>query len=77
MAGKGKQADKRPPSTTEAKQDEEEEEEFDLVAFQASLDQSVNEAKLLVDSWIPQGYGSTSNTADSVQSLKDRARPPR
>jgi len=60
--------------------------EFDPQAFQASLDESVNAARELVNSWIPQDFGGGSNSANgfggpsgssSVQSLKDKARPPR
>ncbi|GAA5874645.1 hypothetical protein JCM16303_002936 [Sporobolomyces ruberrimus] len=68
-----KRADMRSPSP-------EQDEEFDPVAFQASLDESVNAARQLVDSWIPQDFGGgsrASNASLSVQSLKDRARPPR
>ena len=73
MVNKGKQADKRSPSPTDQVQDE----EFDLVAFQASLDQSVNAAKQLVNSWIPEEFGSGSVSSSSVQSLREKARPPR
>jgi len=61
--------------------------EFDPQAFQASLDQSVNAARELVSSWIPQDFGGGSSNANgfaggasgssSVQTLKDKARPPR
>ncbi|GAA5893594.1 uncharacterized protein JCM6883_003573 [Sporobolomyces salmoneus] len=73
MAKKTKQVD--PPRAEP--EESEEEEEFDLVAFQASLDQSVSAAKSLVDSWIPQDYEAGGTRTTSVQTLKDRARPPR
>ncbi|GAA5990811.1 hypothetical protein JCM5350_005123, partial [Sporobolomyces pararoseus] len=73
MGNKGKQAEKLSPPPT----DEDQDEEFDLVAFQASLDQSVNAAKQLVNSWIPEEFGSGSVSSSSVQSLREKARPPR
>uniref|UniRef100_A0A0K3CSP8 BY PROTMAP: gi/342321161/gb/EGU13096.1/ Proteophosphoglycan 5 [Rhodotorula glutinis ATCC 204091] n=1 Tax=Rhodotorula toruloides TaxID=5286 RepID=A0A0K3CSP8_RHOTO len=58
--------------------------DFDPVAFQASLDDAVNETRALVDSWLPKDLGpewtsafAAKKGADGLQSLKDRARPPR
>ncbi|KAJ8294088.1 hypothetical protein OF846_002663 [Rhodotorula toruloides] len=58
--------------------------DFDPVAFQASLDDAVNETRALVDSWLPKDLGPEWTSAfaakkgsDGLQSLKDRARPPR
>ncbi|GAA6011984.1 hypothetical protein JCM11491_000125 [Sporobolomyces phaffii] len=65
------------PRSDERSPSPDRDEEFDLAAFQASLDSSVNAAKLLVDGWIPQEFGQGSGIASSVQSLKERARPPR
>ena len=66
-------------AVTRARQEppQDDEEEFDLAAFQASLDQSVSAAKSLVDSWIPSGFGDGGRSSTTVQTLKDRARPPR
>ncbi|GAA5965129.1 hypothetical protein JCM21900_003659 [Sporobolomyces salmonicolor] len=58
--------------------------DFDPTAFQASLDESVSAARALVDTWIPKdfagSFSSISNGATgaaAVQSLKEKARPPR
>ncbi|GAA6064265.1 hypothetical protein JCM10212_002592 [Sporobolomyces blumeae] len=59
--------------------------EFDPATFQASLDHSVNAARDLVSSWIPTDFGaggaasskSAASGTAAVQSLKDKARPPR
>jgi hypothetical protein len=58
--------------------------DFDPVAFQASLDDAVNETRALIDSWLPKDLGpewtsafAAKKGADGLQSLKDRARPPR
>ncbi|GAA5858147.1 hypothetical protein JCM1840_001060 [Sporobolomyces johnsonii] len=58
--------------------------DFDPTAFQASLDESVSAVRALVDTWIPKdfagGFASTSNGATgaaALQSLKEKARPPR
>lgn len=59
--------------------------DYDPVAFQADLDLSVQHTRSLVASWIPtnlatdwtDGGFSTKQGNDGLQSLKDRARPPR
>ncbi|BGP40126.1 hypothetical protein JCM10450v2_004104 [Rhodotorula kratochvilovae] len=58
--------------------------EYDPAAFQASLDESVQETRSLVESWLPKELGkewedafSQKKGTDGLQSLKDRARPPR
>ncbi|BGP24759.1 proteophosphoglycan 5 [Rhodotorula toruloides] len=58
--------------------------DFDPVAFQASLDDAVNETRALIDSWLPKDLGpewtsafAAKKGADGLQSLKDRARPSR
>ncbi|GAA5845458.1 hypothetical protein JCM9279_003039 [Rhodotorula babjevae] len=68
-----------PPDHTDSDSD------YDPVAFQADLDHSVSETRSLVQSWIPPHLGTdwsdggfaAKQGQDGLQSLKDRARPPR
>ncbi|BGP16336.1 hypothetical protein JCM10213_004877 [Rhodosporidiobolus nylandii] len=57
---------------------------FNPLAFQASLDDSIRDARALVEGWLPAGLGGewdapggSVSAAQGVQSLKDRARLPR
>ncbi|GAA5821232.1 hypothetical protein JCM3770_006886 [Rhodotorula araucariae] len=58
--------------------------DYDPAAFQASLDESVQQTRALVESWLPSALGhewddafASKKGSDGLQRLKDRARPPR
>ncbi|POY74572.1 hypothetical protein BMF94_2333 [Rhodotorula taiwanensis] len=64
--------------------DGDEEEEFDLEAFQAEIDASVQASRALVESWTPKNLGPQWQYAPQeetgergLQQVKERARPPR
>ncbi|KAK4056691.1 Golgi-to-ER vesicle coat component [Microbotryomycetes sp. JL221] len=63
-----------------------EEQEFDLVKFQAQIDESIAKTMSLVDSWTPKNVAATWNKASqngagsassSLSALENSARPPR
>lgn len=58
---------------------EDDPEEIDIVAFQTSLDDSVNAVRLLVDSWTPKNLGPqwTSQAPSTSFAAGARLRPPR